>query len=42
MNPDLKAGSHYDYLNREERRKKGQRSGFKLTAKLSKRSGQLK
>lgn len=42
MNTDLKAGGHYDYLNREERRKKGQRSGFKLIAKLSKRSVQSK
>lgn len=37
MNPDFKVGRSYDYLNREERRKKGQRSGFKISAKLSKK-----
>lgn len=37
MNPDFKVGRSYDYLNREERRKKGQRSGFKITAILPKK-----
>lgn len=34
---DKKISSHFDYLNREERRKKGQRSGFKISAKLIKK-----
>jgi len=37
MNPDFKISNGYEYLNREERRKKGKRSGFKIYAKLSRK-----
>ena len=37
MNPEIRSGVNYDLDNREGRRKKGQRSGYKLQAKLPKK-----
>lgn len=41
MNNKLKNGFNdpYDYLSRSERRKKGQRSGFTISAKLPVKGG---
>lgn len=39
MNPEHKYSSYsMDYLNRDDRRKKGQRSGFKILATLPKKN----